>query len=60
MKNSLSKKNIYLKNVSEYLVLWLSEDVFIMEFEVLFRGFFAYKYVYTWRTVHAVFTWQGG
>ena len=22
MKNSLSKKNIYLKNISEYLVLW--------------------------------------
>ena len=39
MKNSLSKKNIYLKNISEYLVLWLSEDAFIMGLKSYFAVF---------------------
>ena len=39
MKNSLSKKNIYLKNVSEYLVLWAVGGCIYYGIEVLFRGF---------------------
>ena len=39
MKNSLSKKNIYLKNISEYLVLWAVGGCIYYGIEVLFRGF---------------------
>lgn len=59
MKNSLSKKNIYLKNISEYLVLWAVGGCIYYGIEVLFLRFFTYKYVHAWRTVYAVFYMAG-
>ena len=40
MRNSLSKKNIYLKNISEYLVLWAVGGCIYYGIEVLFRGLY--------------------
>ena len=59
MKNSLSKKNIYLKNISEYLVLWAVGGCIYYGIEVLFRGFSHISMFMSWRTVHAVFYMAG-
>ena len=59
MKNSLSKKNIYLKNVSEYLVLWAVGGCIYYGIEVLFRGFSHISMFMLGGLCMQFFTWQG-
>lgn len=59
MKNSLSKKNIYLKNVSEYLVLWAVGGCIYYGIEVLFRGFSHTSMFILGGLCMQFFTWQG-
>ena len=59
MKNSLSKKNIYLKNVSEYLVLWAVGGCIDYGIEVLFRGFSHTSMFILGGLCMQFFTWQG-
>ena len=59
MKNSLSKKNIYLKNISEYLVLWAVGGCIYYGIEVLFRGFSHISMFMLGGLCMQFFTWQG-
>ena len=59
MKNSLSRKNIYLKNVSEYLVLWAVGGCIYYGIEVLFRGFSHISMFMLGGLCMQFFTWQG-
>ena len=59
MRNSLSKKNIYLKNISEYLVLWAVGGCIYYGIEVLFRGFSHISMFMLGGLCMQFFTWQG-
>ena len=59
MKNSLSKKNLYLKNISEYLVLWAVGGCIYYGIEVVFRGFSHISMFMLGGLCMQFFTWQG-